>query len=180
MSLRRALETLLARLNYAIKAVEELQAFVKDEPPNGKAVIDPFANGADDIHGMLAEARAIAETVVEPGRPVDLERIAAALGSMHELVLDATENLAKLLATKTIGPLRAFGRERDEPWLGWTRQVHKALETCGPPLLDVHRALLEAWQELAERSVSTGVSVQTTNIGQQLTVPAEFASEGST
>jgi hypothetical protein len=179
MSLRRALELLSTQLDEAIRVVLELQVHVKDEPPNGTAVIDPFAYGADDAHGLLAEARAAVQTVIGHEQPTDLERTAAALAAAHKLVLDVTAELGSLLAFEKIAELRSFGRERGGPWLPWTSSVHDGLERCRTPLLDLHRALLEAWQELAERS-SAGVSVQTTNIGQQLKVPVEVASEGAT
>jgi hypothetical protein len=178
VSLRRALELLRDQLDVAVRAVVELQVQVKDEPPNGTAVIDPFAYGADDVQGLLAEAQAAIRTVIKPGQSIGLEQTAAALATAHELVLEVTAKLETLLAFERIADLRGFGRERGGPWLPWTRSVHAALERCRSPLLDLHRALLETWQELAEKS-SAGVAVQTTNIGQQVTVPAEFASEAA-
>jgi hypothetical protein len=175
MSLRKALEVVRSQLDAVIAAVSELQVHLKDEPPDGAAVTDPFAYGADDVYGLLAEAQATVQAVSDPRRPADLERTAAALAAAHTLVLEVTVKLGGLLAFERISELRRFGRERGGQWQPWTLSVHDGLERCRSPLLNLQAAFLEAWQELAERSTA-GVAVQTTNIGQ-LKVPAEFASE---
>jgi hypothetical protein len=178
MALRKTLDTLRVQLDETLGALSELQVTVKDEPSNGTALTDPFAYGADDMHGLAAEARAIVESVLQRDQPIDLERTTSALGTCHELCLELAAKLDGLLAYERIAALRRYGRERQEPWLSWTRSVHDALERCRAPLSGLQHTLLEAWQEVAERAATTSVSVQATNIGQQLTVPAELASEG--
>ena len=44
----------------------------------------------------------------------------------------------------------------------------QALEACRQPVHALDAALLFAWQELSERVGMRSVSVQTTNIGQQI------------
>jgi hypothetical protein len=180
MALRKTLAMLRVQLDEALSVVSELQVTVKDEPSNGSAVTDPFAYGADDIHGLLSEARATVDAVLRTEQSSDLERTAAALGTGNELCLDVAERLDGLLAFDRLAALRRYGRERNGPWRAWTASVQEALEACRAPLAALQRTLLEAWQEMADRAVTTSVSVQTTNVGQQLTVPAEYATEGST
>ena len=139
MSLRTALELLRVQLDEAIRTVTELQMHVKDEPPNGAAVTDQFAYGADDIHGLLAEARAIVQAINKPVRPADIEPTAAALATAHQLVLEGTFNAGTLLTFEKLAELRDFGRERGGQWLPWASSVHGALELCRAPLLDVQR-----------------------------------------
>jgi hypothetical protein len=181
MALRRTLATLRVQLDEALSVVSELQVTVKDEPSNGSAVTDPFAYGADDMHGLLSEARATVDAVLRTEQQTsDLDRTSAAVGTCNELCLEVAEKLDGLLAFDRIAALRRYGRERNGPWRTWTASLQEALEACRAPLTTLERTLLEAWQEIADRAVTTSVSVQTTNVGQQLTVPAEYATEGST
>ena len=55
----------------------------------------------------------------------------------------------------------------------------KPVERCRERLDGVRCALLAAWQELAERGIAGSVSVRTTNIGQQVSMPSEVG-EGIT
>jgi hypothetical protein len=160
MALRKALDTLRVQLDETLSVLSELQVTMKDEPSNGTALTDPFGYGADDMHGLGAEARAIVDSVLQRDQPIDLERTTSALGTCHELSLELAEKLDGLLAYDRIAALRRYGRERHGPWLSWTTSVHDALERCRAPLAGLQRTLLEAWQELAERTATASVSVQ--------------------
>lgn len=72
---------------------------------------------------------------------------------------------------ETIDALTRFGRQRGREWLGWSGSVVQALEACHAPVHALDAALLKAWQELSERLGSRSVSLQTTNIGQQISAP---------
>jgi hypothetical protein len=70
-----------------------------------------------------------------------------------------------------IRKIKRFGSEKRNAWRDWAAQVCKAVERCRQPIDDLNRAIFNCWQEVADRVGTSSVSVQTTNIGQQITVP---------
>ena len=66
----------------------------------------------------------------------------------------------------------------------WAGSVKHGLEQCRQPIDAVGKALAACWQEIAERIGTTSISVQATNIGQQITTDASgsraFEGEGVT
>jgi hypothetical protein len=63
-----------------------------------------------------------------------------------------------------------MGRERGREWREWSQEVKTGIERCDPPVRTAARATLECWSELADRLARNSVSVQATNIGQQISV----------
>ena len=59
----------------------------------------------------------------------------------------------------------------DGEWPEWLGQIKSIIYTIRDKFLEVWRALCQCWEELADKLSSGAVSVQTTNIGQQITAP---------
>ena len=180
MTLRKTFAALAVQLNEMLRVVSELQRFIRDEPVDGSALAQRFEYAADDMHGWAEEALAALDPVAPAGLPSDVEPARAALVSSHQLTLELTQRLDGLLTYENVRELIGFGQERGDAWLKWAKNVHIRMKRCRPPLVAVHQALLECWQELAERAALQSVSVQATNIGQQVALPTELVPEGLT
>jgi hypothetical protein len=182
MSLAESFKTLSERLRLAHDELEELHRTTIDKPPKGDVVlVDLFGDAADDLLGWVAEASvAASEGAQASGYPLDLDRVRQSLKTCQEAFFLASEKLSSdLLSYDRIEELMSFGRERGGGWLRWATNVKVAVESCRGPFIEANRALFSCWQELNERIGTTSVSVKTTNVGQQITVPAsEFAREG--
>ena len=76
-----------------------------------------------------------------------------------------------LLAYAPVSELIDASQEHSPEWQVWTDGVMNAIDRCQQPMYDVEQALLLSWQEILERIGTTAISVQATNIGQQITVP---------
>jgi hypothetical protein len=182
MSLEASFKSLCECLHRAHDELEELHRAAFEKPLKGDVVlVDLFGDAADDLLGWIAEASTAArEAAQASGYPLDLDRARQSLKSCQETFMLASEKLSTdLLSYDRIEELMSFGRERGGRWLGWARDVKGAVEACRGPFSEVNQALFSCWQELTERIGTTSVSVKTTNVGQQITVPArEFAREG--
>ncbi|HXU38444.1 MAG TPA: hypothetical protein VN937_18960 [Blastocatellia bacterium] len=179
MSLEASCKALGERLRLWLDELEELHRTVIEKPLEGDVVlVDLFSDAADDLLGWVTEASSAAREANESSAyPVNLERARQALRTCHESVIAALERLSsELLSYDRIEELTSLGRERGGSWLAWSKNVKTAAESCRAPAFEVNRAMFGCWQELGERAGTANVSVQATNVGQQITVPAsEFA-----
>jgi hypothetical protein len=176
MSIRKSLEALSLRLTEMSRVVKELEVHVADESSAGAVLVDKFEYEVQDLLGTLTEGRVASGRLVRPSdTPPTPEQVCAGLTACHEVTLELNERLASLLSYETIHELLDFGERRGGGWRPWSQSVHTALEACRKPMADVHRAILDCWQDAAERFGAGTVSVQATNIGQQLRVPKEHA-----
>jgi hypothetical protein len=176
MVIAKTFEELRAALDELARLVSRLRVEIEDEPRR-PALADPFKYGAEDIEGWVEEASADLASVSDAaaGSP-DLDRARLALGNCNRRVLDATRRINDLLGYERIEELVRFDTERGARW---GRDLGAALERCREQLGHVHSALLDAWDEAADRAAAGSVSVRSTNIGQQVSVPTEVA-EGVT
>jgi hypothetical protein len=71
--------------------------------------------------------------------------------------------------------LARLGSERRRGWLPWANSVKQGIEDCRQPQEAVSLALAACWQELAERLGTISISMQATNVGQQITLPRSRA-----
>jgi hypothetical protein len=146
---------------------------MEDRPARGAVVlVDRLDNLVTDLSSALeeADARAVhAMQISQPNGP--LENVRAALRDIHELFNRVTAWYAgDLAAHDHIARLLAMGRERGREWREWSQEVKTAIERCAPPMKAVAAAIVNCWSELAERLARNSVSVQATNIGQQITM----------
>jgi len=179
MALRKTFDQLVIGLGEMANAVRELEVHVADESAADAVLVERLEEAVQDLLADVREARVAAGRALGPGeRTPGFDVTVRELASGHDHVLDATRKLGAMLAHESIRDLLELGTRRGGGWLPWAREVHDALERCRAPLDHVHRYLLECWQDVAERAAAGSVSVQATNIGQQVTVPSEPAYEG--
>jgi len=174
MGLEATLESLRRELGRLQEAVSALQVTVtEDKPARGAAVlVDHLDNLVTDLASTLEEANARAAQLLQ-GRQLHgpLENARAALRGIHELLNRFTTLYAGELATHDrIAQLLEMGRERGREWREWSQEVKTAIERCATPMKVAASAMLECWSDLAERLARNSVSVQATNIGQQITM----------
>jgi hypothetical protein len=161
--------------------MEELRVTVVEDKPtrNDAAVVDGFEYAVEDVWGWLnetLEAAKIAERAV--GHPVDIEKARHALSTcqerFHRMEHAFTENL---LSYERVKDLTSFGTERRGEWPAWVISVKQGIDHCRLPLQDTGKALAECWQEIAERNVTTSISVNATNVGQKIVSSRSAAGE---
>jgi hypothetical protein len=174
-----AIEAVFLSLATAYEAMREaLQdlglTVIEDRPPRDEVLlVERLGNLVDDLRGWAAEGVASAARARDAvAHPPDFHRARAALGLANERFIRLEYRfLDEAVAYETIDGLVRFGRQRGREWLSWSGSVVQALDACRAPLRTLDEALLQAWQELGERLGSRSVSLQTTNIGQQISAP---------
>lgn len=174
MSLEATFETLRHALAALQEAVSALHVTVtEDKPARGAAVlVDRLDNLVTDLSGLIEEADARIPRAVQSSQPNGpLHEVRAALVAIHELLNRFTAVYAgELAAHDPVAQLLEMGRERGREWREWSEVVKTAIERCASPLQAAAGALLESWSELTDRLARNSVSVQATNIGQQITL----------
>ena len=174
MSLEATLESFRRQLARLQEAVSALHVTVSEDKPARGAVVlvDQLDTLLTDLSSAQEEAAARAMQAlhgIQPNGP--LENVRAALPDIHELLNRFTAQYAGELATHDrIAQLLEMGGERGREWQAWSQEVKTGIERCALHLKAAAGAMLECWSELAERLARNSVSVQATNIGQQITV----------
>lgn len=178
MSLRTEIQSLYAHLQRLQDSLLALRVTIdEDRPLEGDSVmlLDAFSDATADALGWLEEAlRSLAPDVqLRAGdKSFDVNRARQALVFCQEQFNRINQRFAfDLVSYERIAELVRLGQERRGEWRGWTTSVRQSLEGCQQHLYDTNHALFRCWQEIAERVGMTSVSVQSTNIGQQVTVP---------
>jgi hypothetical protein len=177
MSMEAAFESLRRALAGLQEAVSALQVTItEDKPARGAAVlVDQLDNLVTDMSGMLEEAddRAEALRTDKPNGP--LHETQRTLRDIHGLINRfAALYAGELAAHDQIAQLLEMGRERGREWREWSLVVKTAIERCAAPMKTVAEALVECWGELAGQLERNSISVQATNIGQQITFREEL------
>ena len=91
---------------------------------------------------------------------------------MSRYLNDAVDRFRKdIMEPMTVQVLSQMATELGGEWPEWLGQVKSIIYTIRDKFLEVWRALCQCWEELADKLSSGAVSVQTTNIGQQITAP---------
>ena len=186
MSLESTFTTLRREIAGLQEALSALQVTIaEDKPPRGSAaLVDRLDNVVTDLAGALEEAGAAAaraQQSFQPNGPLDGPR--GALVDVHRSVNRFTAAyISELALHDHIAQLLEMGRERGRDWRDWSQVVKTAIERCAIPAELVCDAVLESWSELTDRLARNSVSVQATNIGQQITVrdnPLEMAGKAT-
>lgn len=187
MALERVFRELTARLSKLRDALKEVRLTVVEDRPRKDpvVVVDHFEYAIEDILGWLEEAVASgAEAQQALNLPLDVDRAVRCLSRCQDLFQRLQRAyLVNLISYGRLQELMNVGREKRGEWQGWTESVKKGLEQCRKPMEDAGLALVHCWQEIAERPAGTNVTVQTTNVGQQIRPAAESgepAQEGAT
>src|SRR5581483_697804 len=176
MALAASFNELCTALTALDEAFNQLRVAVHDGPSRGDSVlVDLFGDAADDLLGWSTGAAGAARAAQQAASyPLDTEHARWSLVAAQKTFdLIADRLLSDLLSYERISELTTLGRERRGEWLIWAGGVKSALDACREPLHNVHQALFLCWQEITEHLGTTSVSVQTTNVGQQISVPAQ-------
>jgi hypothetical protein len=178
-----AIEAVFQSLSTAFGAMRDaLQSLgltvIEDRPLHDEVLlVERLGNIVDDLRGWTEEGCASAlEAQKAIAHPPDLHHARRALGAANERFIRLEYRFfSEAVTYETINGLRRFGRQRGSEWLGWSTSVMQALDACRAPLRALDDAFLQTWQELCERLAARSVSMQTTNIGQQISAPARRA-----
>jgi hypothetical protein len=177
MGLEAAVTNLVETLKALTASVEEVQfCAVEDRPKRGDSVlIDLVDSAAEDLKAQVRHARLAAKRMRKAlGPPLDLERLRHSLGAcQHSHTAAAQRFAAEMHCYDRIADLKRLGRERGGEWKGWATELVRAVEHCEAPLGAVGQALVDCWQEVAERAGAGSVAVRTTSIGAIHMTPPE-------
>ncbi len=174
-----ALESTFQRLNGELWKMRDrlmmVQLTVMEDLPEqqASALADQIADAIVEARGLLEEALAESSLARQAvGHPTDLERARRSLANIHAKHHRLGSRFVLELASYTqLSELARLGRARGGEWLPWANTVKEGLERCQPQIFEINQALFECWQEIAERVGMNSISVQATNIGQQIRLP---------
>jgi hypothetical protein len=177
VSLQTEIQSLCAQLQRLQEGLLSLRVTIEeDRPLEGASVmlLDAFGDATQDALGWLEEALETVEpaAALKGCQAFDVNQARQALVFCQEQFNRINQRFSSdLVSYERIAELMRLGQERRGEWRGWTISVRQSLEGCQQHLYDTSHALFRCWQEIAERVGMTSVSVQSTNIGQQVTVP---------
>lgn len=173
MALEAIFRDLSIRLHHLHDALNALQVTLGDKPPEEEsALADGVETAVLDLMGALHEARKAAVNARKAvGHPLDLDRSRRALTICQERFHRIEQQFAAdLVSYEKLTELARLGKARPA-WMPWSNAVRQGIEQCRSPLEQTNSALAACWQELAERLGSVNISMQATNVGQQIAVP---------
>lgn len=192
MSLRTEFQGLCAQLESLDETLSRLRTAIDDHPRSGAAphLLDSIGDAVEDTRGWLEEAIALAEPLTAPPQEQGHASNGFDVNRARQVLVFCQEQFNRIMSRFTfdlvsydrVAQLLRLGRERRGEWQTWAELVKQELEGCQQQLYDTNQALFRCWLEIAERVGMTSVSVHTTTIGQQVTVPQnpETTAEGMT
>jgi len=146
----------------------------EDKPRKGDAaLVDHLEDSILDLMGLLEGCLRAAQAAQKAVRhPLDMDGARRALTTCQDRFHEIERQFAAdLVSYERLKDLASLGSERGTEWRSWANTVKQGIEQCRQPLEGANKALAACWQEIAERVGMTSVSVQATNIGQQITTP---------
>lgn len=175
MTLEASFQALSMRFEILRDAVSSLRVtVVEDKPKKGDvALVDNLSNSLDDLLACLEASQSAARDAREAvDYPTDLQSARRSLILCQENFNEFSHRLfSDLLAYDRLVELNGFASERGGEWRAWSDTVTEVVGRCWQPAYDVTQALFICWQEITERTGMNSVSLQTTNIGQQISIP---------
>jgi hypothetical protein len=154
---------------------------VEDQPAEGAVLlIERCADAAEDLLGWAALGLAAAGDaqqgtgVIPNVSHVSPARHSLKTSQQHFARLD--DQFFTFASYERVSELVRFGRRRRGEWLAWVHGMREAISQCREPIQQVRDALASCWDGLAEHS-GTAVSVQSTNIGQQISTTGRELNE---
>lgn len=177
MALEATFRTLFVQVRQLCDTLNAVLLTVGDRPPNrGAALVDGMENTILDMLGKLQEARTAAKAAERAvATPLDLERARQSLVKCQEDFRQVEQQYAnELVSYEKLKQLVILANERGGEWKPWAGSMKSAVQECREPLERVGKALVACWNELAERLGMTNVSVNATNIGQQISASPEL------
>jgi len=179
VALRVELESLGGQLERTHEVFSDLRRLLDDHPCEGDKVLllDSFGDAVEDLLGWLEESLERCAPFLpskSAGRENDFDANLArrALVACHGLFNQQMQRfLVDLVSYEKVAQLLQFGRERGGEWQTWAKGIKMELESCQHHLFLTSQVLFRCWVELAEWIGITSISVRTTNVGHQITVP---------
>jgi hypothetical protein len=171
MALEATFRNLTACLHKVNDVMNALHITMEEPEQDEAAVADDLADKSLELMGMVHDAQKAAETARRAlGEPPNMDHARRSLVVCQERFHRIEQRFsAELTSYKTISELaRVAGRSKQ--WAAWANSATQAIEDCRPPLEQASEALAACWQELAERLGMTNISMQATNVGQQITL----------
>jgi len=172
MALEGTFRTLLIQIGKVCDTLNAVLLTVGDKPPRrGAVLVDEMENTVLDMLGLAEDARTAARAAEKAvAAPMDLDRGRRALGKCQESFHRVERQFSnELVSYEKLKDLASLGSDRGGEWKAWAGSMKDAIEQGREPLEETSKALAACWQELAERLGTTNVSVNATNIGQQIT-----------
>jgi hypothetical protein len=183
MAIEAAFTQLVTHFTAVRDALQSLSlTVIEDRPPQGELMlVERLGNLVEDLRGWTEEGYAAAVQARQAAsHPPDLHRARHALGVSNERFISLEYRFyGEAVAHHMIGELLRLGSRRGPEWPGWCKSAVQSLDACRAPLRTLDESFLQTWQELAERLSSRSVSVQTTNIGQQISPPPTARRSGA-
>jgi hypothetical protein len=179
VALRVELENLGCQLERMQEVFSDLRRLLDDHPSEGDKVLllDSFGDAVEDLLGWLQESLERCAPFM-PARRGERENDFDANVARQVLVVcqglfnqQMQRFLVDLVSYDKVAQLLKFGRERGGEWQTWAKGIKLELESCRQYLFLTSQVLFRCWVELAEWIGMTSISVRTTNVGQQFTVP---------
>jgi hypothetical protein len=162
----RNLTTCLHKVNDVMNALH----ITMEEPEHGQAAVaDDLTDKTLEMLGMVHDAQKAAASARKAlGDPQNLDHARRGLVVCQERFHRIEQKFsAELASYKTLTELaRIAGRSKQ--WAAWANSATQGIEDCRQPLEQASEALAACWQELAERLGTTNISMQATNVGQQI------------
>lgn len=180
MALEKTFREFSTQLRKLHDRVQELRVSVVEDKPrsNDAVIVDRFEYAVEDLAGTLDEIMLAAREAQQAvGYPLDIEQARRALTRCQDQFQKLEQEFnTNLISYDRIKDLTSFGAERRGEWPSWVTSVKQGIEQCRQPMLDANKALAECWQEIAEKSGATSISVRTSNVGQKIvTTPANLS-----
>jgi hypothetical protein len=137
-----------------------------------------LADQATDLEGELEEGLQASRKACQAVRhPRNLAEAQIALDAVQRTLNRILRQLLMEVASyDTLQTLFQMGRQRGQGWPAWSAVIKSVIDICQERTLAAFEALAECWQELADKLATNSISVQATNIGQQITAPERLAS----
>jgi hypothetical protein len=172
MALETTFRELLRRLKKLKETLDALRCLLPDDPLNLEvALVQHLRESVDNVSGWFDDCLDQSQTARDAlGQPADLNRLRRAL-TRCQASFDEAERAfsAELSSYDKLREIVRLGSRRKGVWLIWSQNVKRDLDTCRYELDLTRKALTACWQELAEHAGTTNISVQATNVGQQIT-----------
>lgn len=175
-----ALEAALSNLCRTLRALrgslyELMYTVTEDAPKRGRVIlVDQLGEQVAELHGLSIECLEAAEGAERAaGQPSDLNQMRRFLVRSQTQFQQLSQTLVwQLFSYEQVVELMELGHRRKGEWSGWVQGIRSGLEKCRLPFQEAEATYTQCWQEIAERLVTGPISLQTTNIGQQITSEA--------
>lgn len=171
MALEMTFRDLAACLHKVNDVMSALHITMEEPEHDEAAVADDLNDKTLELLGVVHEAQKAAENARRAlGDPPSMDHARRNLAACQERFHRIEQKFSGELASyKTLTELARVGG-RSKQWAAWANSATRGIEDCRQPLEQASEALAACWQELAERLGTTNISMQATNVGQQITL----------